>query len=321
MPTPSHNTKHTAHRYGLALIAAGLMSFCTTSPAQAEPAPETTPKSAGQLSQKTYPSKDASGKLGTIANAVSQYSPNSYPEPKGHFTGGHDSHALPLIYMAGNDDYSKNNRALRRYFERQGLDLYDWYPTEITDQANIRKFQHPEWYVSSIDGFIKKVMRETGSPKVNIMTFSQGGLIAANWMKNHGGAQYVDQVVNISAVLQGTPTATIGEELVPGCLGIQGCSAMRPESAFITQLNTPRDNIPGIQYTNITTKYDELAAPYSVNFMYDEGDYQNILIQDYCPGLPLEHTVMMRTRLVWSMALQALKGDNIAPLCTLPLAE
>lgn len=290
----------------------------TTAPTDIRPALNTTDTTA---STRGSGSNKAGDKLTKIKQAATQYSPDYYPEPQGAFMGSHDSHTLPLIYMAGNDDYSKDNRALRKYFEGEKIRIYDWYPTEVTDQANVRKFQHPEWYIPYVDAFIKDVMRKTGSSKVNIMTFSQSGVIAATWMKNHGGAQYVDQVVNVSAALQGSPTATIGNELLPECLGIKGCPAMSPESEFITKLNTPRDNIQGIQYTNITTKYDELAAPYKVNFMYDEGNYQNILLQDYCPGLPLEHTLMMKTRLVWSLVIQALKGEKITPSCTLRFAK
>ncbi len=210
----------TAHKKGACtFVAVSLILMSHTAPA---------------LSAESGP-----GKITRITQAATKYSPHSYQEPKGTFTGRHDSHTLPLIYMAGNDDYSQDNRALREHFQQEGIHIYDWYPTEITDKANVRKFQHPEWYITSLDSFIKGVMRTTGSSKVNIMAFSQSGVIAATWMKNHGGAQYVDQVVNISAALQGSPTATIGTELLPECLGIQGCPAMSSQSNFITQLNTP----------------------------------------------------------------------------------
>ena len=50
---------------------------------------------------------------------------------------------------------------------------------------------------------------------------------------------------------------------------------------FLNDLNADGEAVPGIEHTNIVTKYDELVFPYTSGIMGDGGT--NIVLQDVCP--------------------------------------
>ena len=96
-------------------------------------------------------------------------------------------------------------------------------------------------------------------------------------------ARYVDRA-------SGGYSVTLGEELKPYGLSqpvfslIAGmcaaCSEVLAGSDYLKTLNADGEAIPGIEHTNIITKYDELVTPYTSGIMRDGGT--NIVLQDVC---------------------------------------
>jgi hypothetical protein len=56
-------------------------------------------------------------------------------------------------------------------------------------------------------------------------------------------------------------------------------------SSFLTHLNAGGDTVPGVSYTVIETRYDEVVTPYSSAFL-SGPDVTNITLQNQC-GLDL----------------------------------
>lgn len=229
----------------------------------------------------------------------------------------HDTSALPVVYLAGANDLPALNKDIAKNVEDAGIQFFAWYPllASVNDK-NISLYDNMEAYSASVDAFVKGVLKRTGAPQVNIITYSQSGLINQTWMKKHGGARYVAKVINYSGLLQGSPFGTIATNVTGDCLGFGTCVDFDPWGPLVKEINKNGEAQPGITYYNITTKYDEMAMPYQVNFMYaPTGNYMNVLLQDYCPANKAGHLGLPHASATRSLTLQAIKGQPLNPTC------
>jgi hypothetical protein len=62
-------------------------------------------------------------------------------------------------------------------------------------------------------------------------------------------------------------------------------------SAFLTRLNEGGDTVPGVRYTVLATRYDEVVTPYRSQFLSGSGVH-NVLLQDLCPVDLSEHVAI-----------------------------
>lgn len=62
-------------------------------------------------------------------------------------------------------------------------------------------------------------------------------------------------------------------------------------SPFITKLNQGGDTVPGVHYTVIATKYDEVVTPYGTQFL-SGPDVHNVKLQDLCAVDLSEHVAI-----------------------------
>ena len=75
--------------------------------------------------------------------------------------------------------------------------------------------------------------------------------------------------------------------------------------------------MPGITYTNITTKYDELVTPYTSGF---ENGETNLVVQNYCKSDYTEHFEIAADPVAAALVLNALDPAHPRPVpCTLVL--
>jgi triacylglycerol esterase/lipase EstA (alpha/beta hydrolase family) len=146
-----------------------------------------------------------------------------------------------------------------------------------------------------LDAYVDKVMGATGAGKVDIVGHSQGGMMPRYDMKFLGGADKVNALVGIAPSNHGTtlsgltklvdlipPAGDVIEELGPSLM------QQKEGSDFINRLNEGGDTLPGIKYTVIATKYDEVVTPYKTQFL--EGpNVKNVVVQDLCPVDISEH--------------------------------
>jgi triacylglycerol esterase/lipase EstA (alpha/beta hydrolase family) len=115
------------------------------------------------------------------------------------------------------------------------------------------------------------------------------------YMKFLGGADKVNALVGLAPSNHGTtlsgltklvdlipPAGDVIEELGPSLM------QQKEGSDFINRLNEGGDTLPGIKYTVIATKYDEVVTPYKTQFL--EGpNVKNVVVQDLCPVDISEH--------------------------------
>jgi hypothetical protein len=144
-----------------------------------------------------------------------------------------------------------------------------------------------------------------------------------------GGAAKVAHYVGVSGVKHGTALHGIGtlatqfESLFPGAgdplAGECGsCDEFLQGSAFIHALEA-RAPAPGVIYTNLSTRYDELVSPYTSSFL--EGkNVTNITMQDGCPVDASDHLSIISSRRTGQYILNALDPAHAQPVPCAPVA-
>lgn len=147
-----------------------------------------------------------------------------------------------------------------------------------------------ETSAAQLSAFVDRVRSATGAAKVDIVGHSQGGMMPRYYMRFLGGAGKVHRLVGLSPSNHGTTVDGLSAliTLVPGgsagltaVCGI-ACVQQLAGSAFINNLNAGGDTDPGVQYTVIETRYDEVVTPYASAFL-SGPNVTNILLQNQCP--------------------------------------
>ena len=168
--------------------------------------------------------------------------------------------------------------------------------------------------------FVDRVLTTTGAPKVDLVAHSQGGSMSNWYTKFEGGAAKVQNMVTYGATHHGTTLDGIGAlgravnnlgidilgfiEIPVGHSGIQQTVG----SDFVNQLNANGDTVPGIDYTVVGTRYDEITTPYNLTFLQagPGATVNNVTLQDGCEQDVSDHLTMMYSPRALSIALHAL---------------
>jgi triacylglycerol esterase/lipase EstA (alpha/beta hydrolase family) len=138
---------------------------------------------------------------------------------------------------------------------------------------------------AQLDAFVDDVLASTGAAKVQVVGHSQGGMLPRYWIKNLGGDGLVEDLVGLVPSNHGT-TVNDGFDSSPWCVS---CDQQRAGSDFLTALNSP-DETPGdVDYTQVTTRYDQVVVPYTSAFLAEDARSTDITLQDRCPVAVTEH--------------------------------
>jgi triacylglycerol esterase/lipase EstA (alpha/beta hydrolase family) len=166
---------------------------------------------------------------------------------------------------------------------------------------------------------VNRVLTETGASKVDIVGWSQGGMMPRYYINNLGGAAKVNMLVgfapsNYGTTLDGIATlvADLGlEGLATALLSVScpACVQQLQGSSFLNSLNqTP--TAPGVRYVNIETADDEVVTPYTNAFLPAGSDVQNITLQDQCPQDASDHLSIPYDSNALQDMINALGPDN-----------
>ncbi|MYT29748.1 MULTISPECIES: alpha/beta fold hydrolase [unclassified Streptomyces] len=146
--------------------------------------------------------------------------------------------------------------------------------------------------------YVDQVRSATGAAKVDIVGHSQGAMMSRVYMKFHGGADKVDTLVGLAPTNHGTTLSGLTKllDLFPGARKYidehaQGLTDQAVGSALLNRLNAGGDTLPGVHYTVITTKYDEVATPYTTGYL-NGPDVHNVRLQDLCAVDLSEHVAI-----------------------------
>jgi triacylglycerol lipase len=168
-----------------------------------------------------------------------------------------------------------------------------------------------------LKAFVARVLEATGARKVDLIGHSEGTVMPRYYLERRGGAKFVRRFIALTPLWRGTNPALLADLrdtatgfglAGPITDGIRGFCASCPQflrgSAYLNDLNSDGEAIPGIDHTNIVTKYDQLVQPYTSGLMRDGGT--NIVVQNVCPLDLSEHLLVAFDPVVTQMFLNAL---------------
>ncbi len=151
---------------------------------------------------------------------------------------------------------------------------------------------------AQLSTFVDGVLAATGTSKVDIVGHSQGGMMPRYYLKFLGGAAKVHTLVGLAPSNHGTTLDGLAAlaSAFPGATDIlnSACPACVDQivgSDLITRLGDGGDTVPGVSYTVIATRYDEVVTPYRTQFLTG-SDVHNVTIQDLCITDISEHALM-----------------------------
>ncbi|MCP2293701.1 Triacylglycerol esterase/lipase EstA, alpha/beta hydrolase fold [Nocardia amikacinitolerans] len=168
--------------------------------------------------------------------------------------------------------------------------------------------------------YVDTILAATGAEKVDIVAHSQGGPVSSQYLKFEGGAEKVGKLISFGGTNHGTSLmgmATLGRLMTN--LGLNILGFYRPligqaniqqvvGSEFYANLNRDGDTVPGIEYTAVGTRHDQISNPFEWTFLRPgpEAPVQNITLQDGCEQDMSDHLTLMYSPRAAAIALRAL---------------
>ncbi len=168
----------------------------------------------------------------------------------------------------------------------------------------------------TLGAFVDRVRAATGAAKVDIVGHSEGATMPYWYIKEEGGAAKVAKMIGLAPVVHGVGIRT-GLSILPA----QGpaVSEFDADSPFVERLDAGGITVPGVAYTQIVTRYDDVVIPYTTGII-PEPNSTNITVQDQCSQDIADHLSLASDPVAARDVLNALDPAHPQPVpCTLVL--
>ncbi|MCZ4500192.1 MAG: triacylglycerol lipase [Marmoricola sp.] len=166
---------------------------------------------------------------------------------------------------------------------------------------------------------IDAVLSATGADKVDLVGWSQGGGLTPHYYLNFlGGAAKVHTFVGIAPGNHGATasglTKNLGIVLAPLLAATVPALPQQYEGSDLAlRIYAAGDTQPGVRYTTIVTKYDEIATPWQNQYLVGPN-VTNILLQQGCALDRSEHVSIGFSERTWRHVLNALSPATAKPV-------
>lgn len=209
------------------------------------------------------------------------------------------AHPRPVVLVHGTFANSIDNwLGLAPYLENRGYCVYSFDHGQLPGVPVFYGLGPVDKSAEQLSAFVDKVLGSTGAAETDLVGHSQGGMMPRYYLKFLGGAAKVNALVGIAPSNHGSTLNGLANLLAyfPGAADLlsEATPALADQtagSAFLTKLNEGGDTVPGVKYTVIATKYDDVVTPYQSQFLSGSG-VNNVLIQDLCPLDLSEHAAI-----------------------------
>jgi triacylglycerol esterase/lipase EstA (alpha/beta hydrolase family) len=177
-------------------------------------------------------------------------------------------------------------------------------------------------------GFVGRVLAATHTSQVDIVGHSQGGMMPRYYIDELGGAARVHTLVGLSPSNHGTTidgVSTLARAL--GLLGVLrhaldvscvACTQQLVGSRFLARLNAGGGTAPGVSYTVIETRDDEVVTPHTSAFLTG-AHVTNITVQNQCPADQSDHLEIAYDPVALADVLNALDPAHPVRVPCLPV--
>ncbi|GHH59333.1 lipase [Kitasatospora indigofera] len=222
-----------------------------------------------------------------------------FPEPTRAPAGSNDwsckpssAHPEPVVLVHGTFENMRDNwGGASPLLANNGYCVFAFNYGGSAPDAAVQGTGPIEEGAAVLAGFVDQVRAATGAAEVDIVGHSQGGMLARHYLKNLGGAAKVGKLIGLGPSNHGTTLDGITELgrrlallepanrfLTGGCAA---CVQQEQGSPFLTALGAGGDTVPGVTYTVIATRFDEVVTPYTSAFL-SGPNVTNITVQDQC---------------------------------------
>ena len=162
---------------------------------------------------------------------------------------------------------------------------------------------------TSFAAVVAQVRAFTGAATVDVVGFSQGGLVLRTALRYDGLAAVVQTAALISPSFHGTTSALVSS--FPG--GVCGaCTDQAAGSALLTGLAAGGDLDGAVRYAVAVTSTDVIVTPWQRQIPDGPADrVRSVVLDQRCPKTQIRHQDMARDRRVvgWVVAALNRRGD------------
>jgi triacylglycerol esterase/lipase EstA (alpha/beta hydrolase family) len=206
------------------------------------------------------------------------------------------AHPRPVVLVHGTFGNSVDNwLGLAPYLTSRGYCVYSLDYGQLPGVPLFHGLGPIDKSAGQLSAFVDKVLAATGAAEADLVGHSQGGMMPRYYLKFLGGAAKVHALVGLAPDNHGTDLDGL-THLLPYFPGAEdlldaatpGLADQIAGSAFLTKLNAGGDTVPGVRYTVIATRYDEVVTPWRTQYL-GGSDVRNVLLQDLCPLDLSEH--------------------------------
>ena len=231
------------------------------------------------------------------------------------------AHPRPVVLVHGTFANSVDNwLVLAPYLVNRGYCVFSLDYGQLPGVPLIHGLGPIDKSAEQLRDFVDKVLAATGAPEADLVGHSQGGMMPRHYLKFLGGADKVNALVGIAPDNHGTTLLGL-TKLLPHFPGAEkflndktpALADQIAGSPFLTRLNEGGDPVPGVQYTVIATRYDQVVTPYRSQYL-DGPNVRNVLVQDLCPVNISEHVAIGTIdRIAFHEVANALDPANATP--------
>lgn len=212
----------------------------------------------------------------------------------------------PVLLVQGTGATAKDNWSwtYEPALTRLGI---PWCHVDLPDQATGDVQRNGEYVAAAL-----RFMHRIAGRRVSVIGHSQGGMVprwALRWWPDVRGM--VEDLIGFAPSNHGTTQAN--------CTAQEPCSASSWQqsdgSNFMNALNSRTETFPGVSYTNVVTRLDEVVQPVESGFLSSAGGGRvtNVATQDICPAAPYEHLLVgLIDPVAYALAIDALSHDGPA---------
>jgi triacylglycerol esterase/lipase EstA (alpha/beta hydrolase family) len=231
------------------------------------------------------------------------------------------AHPRPVVLVHGTFANSVDNwLALAPYLVKRGYCVFSLDYGQLPGVPLFHGLGPIEKSAEQLDAFVDKVLAATGAAETDLVGHSQGGMMPRYYLKFLGGADEVNALVGLAPDNHGTTLLGLTKLLpyFPGAADLlnEKTPALADQvagSPFLRKLNEGGDTVPGVRYTVIATRYDQVVTPYRSQFLDGPG-VRNVLLQDLCPLDLSEHVAIgLVDRIAYHEVVNALDPAHATP--------
>lgn len=158
---------------------------------------------------------------------------------------------------------------------------------------------------SVLDGYVTAALR--GSPSVDLIGYSAGGVVVRLWLEEHDGAAKARRVITLGSPFHGTTVAAAG-----AAVGANACPAacqlLIPGNSLLTWIDAGAPAAEHPPWLSLWTSQDQTVVPPT---SADLPDAVDVAVQSVCPGEQVSHSQLPTDAAVVGIVLRAL---GTAPL-------